>query len=240
MAFTFINSATLGSTGGGSVTTNAVDMTGSGGADFFVMVTSSYNAGNAMSGADSGLNTWAPLTRYNDGVLLFTQLFYTTNYPATNSASQTFTGACSGTGSFPSAAVIGFKGVHATTPFDAGKDSGGATIAGTTVQPGSLTPSVDNALVIAGLSFSASESPSIDSGYSTPITTNYQAGNHFGVSAAYLIETTATPTNPTWTVGASVDMGAVLGVFLTVAGGVAFVAAPGLNIRQAVRRGSLY
>lgn len=238
MAFVFKSAVTVGSIGGGDATTAGIDTSAW---DFFVGIVGSYSGGAAASFADNKSNAISSLTGYvanNNRV----RIFYPTTYPInTDASNHTFTGG-GGVASFPSVVVLGFSGVRSSSPFDAGKDAGASTASSTTLAPTSVTPSEDNCVVITGLSWTSSETPVADGGFVEPTNyfTDYLAGNHFGSAGAYLIQTSAAAANPNWTWGAATEAIAAIAVFRAAAGGAVFVAAPGLNVRQAVKRASTW
>jgi len=80
----------------------------------------------------------------------------------------------------------------------------------TSLSTGSTTLSQANTVVVAGLGFEANSSGtiSINSGFSTPVTTPHSAGNNDGGSIAYKILTSASATNPQWATSSSSTDGA--------------------------------
>lgn len=115
------------------------------------------------------------------------------------SATYTITVACNG-GGLPSIAGVAMKGarledISAATPVLLNSGTG------TSVQPGSLTPSVDNSLVVTVCgAYAGTITLSGGSGYTTPSTIT-QDSHHIGIGVAYKAQTTAAAENPTWTIG---------------------------------------
>lgn len=92
-------------------------------------------------------------------------------------------------------AVGGFSGSDLTAPFDT-QTGQNVSSGSSTIQPGSLTPSVNNCLVVSGLYFESGTLTSIGSGFTIFDTQN--PGNS-AVSLAYKVQTTAGAENPLWT-----------------------------------------
>jgi len=189
--------ANLGANGG---TTGAIDTTG---ADFLVVIVHSYS--DSFPGvSDSNSNSWTPRTKYQSTTYQGVQISYCRG--GTVGSGHTFTVA--GTGTYPTVSVLAWSG-SAATPYD--QENGNPGAAGAqTIAAGSVTPSEDNELVIAGLAtLSAVTSPGIagytieDSQVATPVT---------GVSA-YQIQTTKTATNPTFTWTTASNCSAVVATF---------------------------
>lgn len=80
-----------------------------------------------------------------------------------------------------------------TVSFDqqAGTDSG--------TQPGSITPSADNALVLSATNQAQADSYAVDSGMTILFSDPDTAFTDGGGGSAYIIQTTAGAINPTWT-----------------------------------------
>ncbi len=208
MAIALIGSgvAAGGSTNG--VTSGAYDTTG---AKFIVVAAITYALGGTTTVSDSKSNTWTALTKYTTGTQPAVQFFYCAS--PTVGSGHTFT--VSNTGGFPSICVMAFSGVKLSSPFDSGQDAGNHG-SGTSLATGSVTPSRDNCLVVTVVGFDSSQSgPTVNSGFASPapLLSNYSAGVHMGGAMSYLIETTATAKNPTWTLN-SATIAAAVAVFL--------------------------
>lgn len=91
----------------------------------------------------------------------------------------------------------------------------GASVADTTIQPGSVTPVADGYLVLTGMATTSLPTGafSIDSGF-TIADERHSVSVEYG-GAAYLLQSTAAAVNPTWTLAASgpVDATATIAVF---------------------------
>lgn len=207
MAYSLLVHAAAGAVS--NATTAGIDTTGT---NLIVVGISQYQAVTIGSLSDSKGNTWTPLTAQSILNSQYCQLFYC--FGPTVGSGHTFT--WNGTSNFGSIAVAGFSGA-AASPFD---QQNGATNKGvTTLQTGSVTPSVANELIITACSFGASGVASINSGFAITDQINYLSGTREGVALAYLIQTTATAENPTWTSGASNDIAAVIETFEAASGG---------------------
>lgn len=190
--------AGLGVNGG---TTGSIDTTG---ASFLVLNVAWYDPGTAPTISDSKSNTWSALTKQTSTGS--SRLYYC----ASPSVGSGHTFSANGTGSYPSIQVLAFSGSHGT-PFD---QQNGAASAGATLATGSITPSEDNELVIAGLVHgdNLGGAVSIDGGF-TAYKNAFSSGNNMGGGIAYLIQTTATAANPSWSVTTSTQLAATIASF---------------------------
>jgi hypothetical protein len=203
MSFTFLSGTAEGGDAGfpgSSVTTPAIDTRG---ADLIV-VSASFLFGGTNAITDSQGNTWTPLVSIAS--VTGNQMFYCHN-PNT-SASHTFT--LTTTAYYPALAAAAFSG-SASLARD--QDADGNAVTGYSVQPGSITPAVDDCLVVSGLAFWFSSSITIDSGFSSPIL----AGGSVGAAIAYQIQTSATPADPKWSVGSNDYLAVTMSSFLPAA-----------------------
>jgi hypothetical protein len=100
---------------------------------------------------------------------------------------------------FPSITVSAWSG-SAVSPFDQ-ENGAGSGSSGSTISPGSVTPTQDNELVIAALEHDANSSGavSINGGFTITNAVSHD-GNHEGGAMAYLIQTTAAAANPQWNI----------------------------------------
>lgn len=190
MAFSHvIGTYKIGAAGG--ATTTGIDTTG---ADFIVIGVAWYDAVTATpTVSDSKGNTWTALTLSSMSLGDGSERLYYCKNPTVGSG-HTFS--VSGTSIYSPIFVNCFSGGSAAeldqqNTFD-------YTAGFTSVQPGSLTPAADDSLIITGIHiYSNSSAYGINGGFtaqvqpwSTPVTQ--------GGGMAYLIQTTATPVNPTW------------------------------------------
>jgi hypothetical protein len=171
-------------------TTSAIDTTG---ADtIFVEVAHQ----SALTPSDSKGNTWDLIRNHDNGFGVQNSLYRLGSGNATVGTGHTFTGTVvSGPMSI---AIMAFAG-GATSSIDDQENSGGG-IFGTTIQPGSITPSAANTLLVTGVTFSEdnNEPSSIDGGFTIAASSGTVAG-HFGTGIAYLVQGGAAAANPTWT-----------------------------------------
>ena len=98
---------------------------------------------------------------------------------------------------FPAIATACFTGVTAS-PLD--QQSGLGAVGATSIQPGSITPSISGCLIISGTMTdfaSTFPTPAIDSGF---ILAQYSplSGSSVGCGIAYLIQGAAAAVNPNW------------------------------------------
>lgn len=208
MAIALVVKTAKGSADALTVTTNAADTTG---ANFTALVLTSTSDG-AGGPSDNKSNTWNALTAELVGGGERVILYYAINPTVGTGHTFTFTPS---SGSLPSICALAFSVVDTTTPFDA--ENAGGNSFGSTVQPGSVTPGQNDSLIIQGLAFNVTGTLAINESYvHTGDGTDYidRAGNMMGLAAAYLIQTTAGATNPTWThTPGSSSMAAVGAVF---------------------------
>lgn len=186
--------AAVGSGNTNSVITAGIDTTG---ADLLVFVVSSLaGAGTLQRDTVGGNNnTYTALTAYQNGIQRL-RLFYCK--PTYTGAGHTFEVQNNGP-TYPAIAAFAFSGVKATSPVD--QEIGLSTGSGTSAQPGSLTPSQDDCLLIAAANVYPGGSVTIDSGFSTgsgATVISSMPGAYFGGGIAYKIQTTAGAENPTW------------------------------------------
>lgn len=166
----------------------------------FILIAASFFSSTALTASDNKGNAYTPLTRstnttYNPSV----QLFYC--YSPSAGSGHTFTITC--TGGYVSIAVVTFSGV-AASPFD-GENGNNAGIT-TTIQPGSVTPSQPNALIITSVNMPnvTGTTRSIDSGYTKIESIEGSDGVYYGNDLAYKAITDGSTQNPTWTTSGGV------------------------------------
>lgn len=180
-----------GSTDGVNVTTPAIDTTGS---TLIVIQIAQHDAHHGTL-SDSKGNTWTALTDVTGAFTIDAKLYYCTNPTVGSGHTFTITGA---SGTLPAIAVAAFSGTKtASTPYESDTVNGSG--AGTSRQPGSLTPSVAKSLVVCGLPVgTAATGIGVDSGM-TLLDTVLGNSNHYGIALAYLVQAGAgTAINPTW------------------------------------------
>jgi hypothetical protein len=188
---------TLKAPGANGGTTDAIDTTG---ATLLVMVLSAINAvGLGSTPTDSKGNTWTPRTGYSSGGNGAVKTFYVEN-PIVGSG-HTFT--YSRASSFPVIMVLAFNGTVLTSVYDV--ENGAGQVGGTTLQTGSVTPSENNEVLIAGTGIEGTgRTATINSSFTITDGIAGDGATRMGGYAAYLIQTTATAVNPTWTYSGAV------------------------------------
>ncbi len=184
----FVASAQKISTDFNAATTTAIDTRS---ANFIVVYGCAVTIGVLT---DSQSNTWTKLTtRTNGGAFNECALYYCAN--PTKSATHTFTYTLSS--GAPSLSVLAFSGVATSSPFDV--ENGAIFTATTSVATGSITPSVNNEVVVTGLApGTTSGSYTADSGMTNIGYIPTVGGQGYGTGIAYKIQTTAAAINPTW------------------------------------------
>lgn len=207
-AIAHVVSTSAGSTGGTTVTTSSVDTTG---ANLLVVAVSYYGNTTDPVLSDNKGNTWTGLTaREQSGTTMSVRLYYCV--PTSVGTGHTFTAGPGGT-SYPTISVSAFSGA-AASPYD--QETGAATAGNvTSFQPGSITPSENNCVLVTGVS-TAGTSHTINSSFNATSTDN-SAANHLGGGIAYKIQTTAGAENPTWSWTTSTSKAAAMASFKAAA-----------------------
>lgn len=167
------------------------------GASLIVATITDYTGQSAAVLTDNAGNSWTPLTRYLvSGSTVAQRLWYCAN-PITSASYHVNIDA---TNTFVVVCVAAFSGVQLTTPKDQGVI--GNTNSTTTIQPGSIMPTLSGELIICGVG-SSGASNTIDSGF-TQIDNGFYSP-FFNASLNYLVQSSAAPINPTVTVGSGID-----------------------------------
>lgn len=208
MSFSHLFSVVDGSTDGDGFTSGSADSTG---AKVIAVAVATFG-GSIDSMTDSKGNTYTAGTALDSGSGARFQWWYCLN--PTVGAGHTFTPVA--TGKYPAIVVRGFS---ANSPsFD--QESAGGTDPGsaTTKQPGSVTPAAAENVVLVGAEYGQPTPPTIDGGFTTTGTGNV-ATQHMGCSGAYLVQSSATAQNPTWTWGSGTDVATRSLVFTDTGGG---------------------
>lgn len=230
MAIALVSNTSAASVAGANITTAGIDTTGA--TLLFVHIAFLSSGGRTMSVSDSKGNTWTALThRAGSGGALTLQVYYVAN--PTVGTGHTFTATNGGANAFPGITAQAFSGVIATSPFDL--ENGADISAASTFQPGSVTPSEGNELVITGIqqNVAASFPFTIDGSYNLLGQVTADGGDCIGVATAYIVQTTALATNPTWTPasGSGLDASLSIATFKSSGGGGGgAVAAPMNNL----------
>lgn len=219
--------ARTGSSGASTYTTPSMDTTG---ASLLVLVVS-YVATVTPTISDSKSNTWTALTAKSVSGQQSSRIYYAAN--PTVGSGHTFT--VTGSSILSTGIAFAFSGITASSPFD---QENGASLAGsgTTLSCGSITPSVNGELIIAGFSSGASSAtlgqvaidPRVTSVMAGATTIDTVGGVSYMCSVAFGIQGTAAAINPQWVLtgtGINANATAVIASFkpsATVSGGGAF------------------
>lgn len=185
-----------GVSAGGSatgVTTVGNDINTTGTTVIFVLV-AWYSAGVEPVPTDSKSNTYTSMTTQSVVGSVASRL-YRCIAPTVGSGHNFTANAAS---SFASIAAIAVGANAFTFDLQNGNNSASAG----SIQPGTITPSGANSVVVCGVGHDANSSATqaIDSGYTAPaaLLVAYAGGNHFGCGLAYKFLTTSAGQNPTW------------------------------------------
>lgn len=190
-----VGTSAASGTSGNGVTTGAIDTTG---ADLLVVLVSDYSGGSTRTVSDSKANSWTPQSGDANGGAARARLYWCK--PSSVGSGHTFTDLS--TSNYATIVVGAFSGTHAT-PFDVESTGTGTNVDPATASAGSITPSLPNGLVIAGVAVDTSSATAIDSSFIVVDTIVPQSsGNNQSGGMAYKIQTTAVPVNPTWTLTA--------------------------------------
>lgn len=196
MAIALVTSTAQGSTNGNSFTTSSIDTTG---ATLMVVAVVTYVGVSAGTLSDSKGNTWTALTTYATSGNQRVKWFYAQN--PTVGTGHTFTAGPNG--GLPSVGVLAFSGTATAGVFDTGQDQGYGTVGSgeTSAQAtASVTPSVNDCVVVSVQSHAnVITDLSVNSSFTKTNEVLFDGSfNFYGIGIAYLIQTTATTVNPTW------------------------------------------
>lgn len=194
-------SHTIGTASPGPITTPGIDTTG---ATLIVIGLTQLNAVTFSTISDSNSNTWTPLTAQIGASQPYSQLFYCISPIVGPGHTFTATGGAFIVGSIM---VQAWKG--GTGTFDV---QSGATGFGTTLQTGSVTPSVNNSLIVTALSVDNSPTSidSVSGGFAISDSSIAQTPG----GMAWFVQGTAAAINPTWSwTSAGSDAAATIATF---------------------------
>ena len=195
MAWSLITSGAV--QGSGSTSTLTSPSFNGTGADLIVIVVTWDNAPAANPvGADSAGNTYSGIN-ISSSTVPQVGILYTHNPTVTSS----MTVGIAAPAGFPSMEYYVYSGSVAS---GAVLDVSSFNNAGAT-QPGSVTPSQNNSLLVTGVTDQSTATDSVDSGFASAAPGFQQAffrsSLNFGGAASTLVQTTAAAINPTWTSG---------------------------------------
>ena len=197
MGFALINSVSV--QGPGNFTSAAIDTTG---ATLLVLAVSYYIAPPTVS--DSKGNTPTQIVDIGGGAAEHLRLYYYSN--PTVGSGHTFTVDAG----YHSSGLLAFSGAVLSSVLDQNSGTIGSS------QPGSITPTENNEVIVSAAGAGFGSSCSVDSGFTKVFDIAFGGGDHLQLGMGYKIQTTAGAVNPTWT-GAS--GGAVQASFKALSGG---------------------
>ncbi len=208
MAGAFVVSTTevLGANGG--TTATPIDTSG---ANLLIVMIADYGAGSGGTLSDSKSNMWNALTvQMETSNSTRGRLYYAEN--AVVDSAQTFT--YTGTGIYAAIGVMAFSGALTSSAFDQQNgDNTDPDPAGTTMATGSVTPSEDGEILVAGISLEIGPNTiSVDSSFTGLIQVNHGVNNE-GLGMSYLIQTTAGAVDPTFSWSTNSQSAAVIATF---------------------------
>lgn len=210
MAISLITNGSARNTNAGGVgpaTTSAFDSTGG---NFIIVFGAWYGGVADVTCVDNKGNTYTPLTARSAANFPKVRLFYAEN--PTVGTGHTITVESSGNGAFASMAFAVFSGLKLASSFDV--ENGATTGGSTTLSTGSITPSEDNELIVAGVGWqTAGRTASIDNGMTITNQLDAVGNESIGHALAYKIQTTAAAINPQWTLDVSDSMAAAIASF---------------------------
>lgn len=161
----------------------------------FVVTVACYagSGGTCNTASDSSSNTW---TRIGTGTVLNSfqfNIFYVIS--PTTSGSHTFTTTCASANCFAAMEVQAWT-ESGTPVFDV---SNFGNAASSSTAAGSVTPTVNNSLLVTGSgNDGASTVSSIDTGFTKTDDNQFNSGVNVGGAIAYFQQSTAAAINPTW------------------------------------------
>lgn len=191
---TLVCSTAQGSGTGNQFTTTGINCTG---ATFLYLTISSNEAAPGLTSNITG--AWTSLTQ--QGNLQQSEYLYNPNGNncASGCTAVTFTVGTQASAD-PSVCVMGFSGV--TSAIDGAAVGSGSSTNGTSVQPGSVTPSITGELATSGIEFyNTTGTVAVDSSFTIPASgqINGVGSQHLACAAAYLVTPSTSALNPIWT-----------------------------------------
>jgi hypothetical protein len=223
MAFTLIGHASASSAG----STNTINSTGAN----LIVVFSAFDGTPTIT--DNYSNTWTPLTIQSGGAGNFGRFWYC--YNPTVGAGHYF----NTTTGYAALFAQAWSGATAS-PVD--QQNGSYTNGSVTspLQPGSVTPTTANQLIITGVTSAGAESGNnISLGFTITDNQNGVTGVTYGGSMAYLVQTSASAVNPTWTATSGGYGSSVIATFKSPIVAASILPSP-VVLRQAVIRSNTF
>ncbi|MDB4913115.1 MAG: hypothetical protein JWM95_759, partial [Gemmatimonadetes bacterium] len=202
MAYALVaNTTNFHASGGATNTSSAITTTGA----TLLIVVVADDLTRTTTLTDSKGNVFTSRALNTAGVNVRVQVYECLN-PIVGTG-HTFTGTHSGSQfSYFAIVAMAFTGNKTTAPFD--QSTSAVTSSGTSLASGSITPSVNNALVIAALGCDILTGPT--AGLTLVDYIAAAGGQSWGLCVQYALQTSAVPVNPTWTWTTSTDTTAVV------------------------------
>lgn len=204
MSYSFLASASASSTGASTgATTPVLDTTPA----THITIAVAYDpGGTGITVSDSKGNTWT--ARTPETLPTPNSRFYDCTNPTTGTG-HTFS--IAGTNIYGAIAVAAFAGA-ASSPID--QQNHGQTVGVGTVQPGSVTPSEDNELLVTAVGVNQAGTLTINGGFTVLTQRTFVSLQSYGIGLAMLTQVAAAAANPTWTNSSGGGgMGAVIATY---------------------------
>ena len=172
--------------GANSVTSSPINLTS---ATLIVAFAGTEASSSSMSDTLGNLYTFVR----TDSISTFDYMSCWYKLAPTVSSSMKFT--VSSTGGYPGLVVMAFSGTFTALDQQSGAGNSGVT----SIQPGSVTPSINGGLIVSGLAmdyYTSTPTPTV-----TPLTLiDYggPSGTSVGVASAWELQSTSAAINPTW------------------------------------------
>lgn len=184
-----------GGTSASSATTTSIDTTG--GTILLLGVCDFGGSTSASSVSDNKGNAYVKIAEtdvsgYSVSIFACFNPTVGSGHTATYSAGTTY----------PSIHLSAWSGAVSIPGYAVGSGSAAAT----SRQPGSITPISDGHCIVTYLFNGAVQTYSINGGFTKMTGVAYNAGVTVGLEAAYLIQTTAAASNPTWSCSSSTQL----------------------------------
>lgn len=190
-------------------TTGAIDTTG---ASLLVANIGSYSGTSEPTLSDSKGSTWTLLTVQSSGADGARSRIYYAENP-TVGAGHTFT--VTGNDSFAALCVTAWSGPLTSSVFD--QENGATTGGATSLATGSVTPSENNELIVAGLCLrdisNTGDTVSINGGFTISDQQTGVANQCLEAAQAYLVQGALAAANPTWSWTTSDKAAATIATF---------------------------
>lgn len=195
--FSIVAHTAKGSTNALSVTSDAIDTTG---ATALYVAVAWYSAGSTVL-TDLKGNTWVASSNYGGGGNANTKIYHCISSPTVGTG-HTFTF----TAAYAAIAVIAVSGSTVTADGESGANANG-----TSLQPGSITPTGNGAFLVSPIGFNPDATMSINSSFTISDAIVFDSGvGHVGIAFAYYTQPTAAAINPTWSWTGTVDAAAAM------------------------------